>query len=95
MTCQQEIGGDLFVHHFLPSPQTTSDSAAYLRKFHRLLHNIVIISINKLLQRGGILITFRWVKQLNISAINKGNLFVALVFYGMVCLQNFIIFTKS
>ena len=35
-----------------------------------------------LLQRGRVLIAFGLVKQLNINAINKCNLFVALVFYG-------------
>ena len=73
----------LFVSSFLPSPQTVSDGVVCLRKFHWLLHNILIINTDKFLQRGGILIAFRQVKQLNTSAINKDNLFVALVFYGV------------
>ena len=40
--------------------------------------------MDKFLQRGGILIAFRWVKRLNISAMNKDYLFVALVFYGVI-----------
>ena len=36
------------------------------------------------LQRGRVLIAFWIAKQLNISAINKDNLFVALVFYGVI-----------
>ena len=36
----------------------------------------------KFLQRGRILITFRLVKHLNINAMNKDDLFVALVFLG-------------
>ena len=36
------------------------------------------------LQRGGILIALGLVKQLNINAMNKDNLFVALVFYGVI-----------
>ena len=35
-------------------------------------------------QRGRILTAFGLIKQLNISAMNKDNLFVALVFYGVM-----------
>ena len=35
-------------------------------------------------QRGRVLIAFWIAKQLNISAINKYDLFVALVFYGVI-----------
>lgn len=41
---------------FLPSPHAVSDGAVCLRKFHRLLHNLLIINVDKFLQRGGILI---------------------------------------
>ena len=41
---------------FLLSPQTTSDSAVCLCKFHCFLHNMLIINIDKFLQRGRILI---------------------------------------
>ena len=61
----------MFVLHFLPSPQTVSDGAVCLRKFHLVFHNILIINMYKFLQRGGILIAFGLVKQLNISAINN------------------------
>lgn len=37
-----------------------------------------------ILQRGRVLIAFWIAKQLNISAINKYDLFVALVFYGVI-----------
>lgn len=37
-------------------PQTVSDGAVCLRKFHCFLHNILIINIDKLFQRGRILI---------------------------------------
>lgn len=37
-----------------------------------------------LLLRGRVLTPLGLVKQLNINAINKDNLFVALVFYGVV-----------
>ena len=47
-----------FVSSFLPSPQTVSDGAVCLRKFHWLLHNMLIINIDKFLQRGRILIAF-------------------------------------
>ena len=46
----------LFVSSFLPSPQTVSDGVVCLRKFHWLLHNILIINTDKFLQRGRILI---------------------------------------
>ena len=72
----------LFVHHFLPSPQPVSDGAVCLCKFHLLLRNILITNIDEFLQRGRILITFRLVKHLNINAMNKDDLFVALVFLG-------------
>lgn len=49
----------MFIHHFLQSLQTVSDGAVYLCKFHCFLHNILIINIDKFLQRGGILIAFR------------------------------------
>ena len=42
----------------LPSPQTVSDGAVCLRKFHWLLHNALIINIDKFLQRGRILEAF-------------------------------------
>ena len=35
-------------------------------------------------QRGRILTAFGLIKQLNINAMNKDNLFVALVFYGVI-----------
>lgn len=38
-----------------PSSQPVSDGAVCLRKFHCLLHNILIIIMDKLLQRGGVL----------------------------------------
>lgn len=40
--------------------------------------------MKQFLQRGRILITFRLVKHLNINAMNKDDLFVALVFYGVL-----------
>ncbi len=40
----------------LPSPQPVSDGVVYLHKFHQSLHNLLIINMNKFLQRGGILI---------------------------------------
>ena len=40
---------------FLPSPQTVSDGAVCLCKFHCLLHNILIINVDKFLQRGRVL----------------------------------------
>lgn len=40
----------LFVHQFLPSPQTVSDSAVCLRKFYWLSHNALIINVDKFLQ---------------------------------------------
>ena len=46
--------------------------------------------MDKFLQRGRILIAFGLVKQLNINATNKDNLFVALVLYGAVCLRKFL-----
>ena len=49
----------LFVSSFLPSPQTVSDGVVCLRKFHWLLHNILIINTDKFLQRGGVLIAFK------------------------------------
>lgn len=52
------IAKDLFVQQILPSPQTVSDGAICLDKLHRLLHNILIINMDKFLQRGGILIRF-------------------------------------
>ena len=36
-------------------PQTVSDGVVCLRKIHSLLYNALIISIDKFLQRGGIL----------------------------------------
>ena len=72
----------LFVSSFLPSPQTVSDGVVCLRKFHWLLHNILIINTDKFLQRGGILLAVRQDQQLNTSAINKLSLFIALVIYG-------------
>ena len=47
-----------FVSSFLPSPQTASDGVVCLRKIHLLLHNILIINIDKFLQRGRILMRF-------------------------------------
>ena len=47
----------MVVHYFLPSPQTASDGVVCLRKIHLLLHNILIINIDKFLQRGGVLIS--------------------------------------
>lgn len=47
----------MFVPLFLPSPQTASDGVVCLRKIHLLLHNILIINIDKFLQRGGVLIS--------------------------------------
>ncbi len=46
----------MFVPSFLLSPQTVSDGAVCLRKFHWLLHNVLIINIDKFLQRGRVLI---------------------------------------
>lgn len=40
--------------------------------------------MKQFLQRGGILIAFGLVKQLNTNAMNKDYLFVALVFYGVL-----------
>ena len=45
-----------FFPAFLPSPHAVSDGAVCLRKFHRLLHNLLIINVDKFLQRGRILI---------------------------------------
>lgn len=36
-------------------PQPVSDGAVCLRKFHQLLHNMLIINTDKFLQRGGVL----------------------------------------
>ena len=44
---------------------------------------MLIINVDKLLQRGRVLAAVNWLIQLNISAMNKDNLFVALVFYGL------------
>ena len=49
---------NFFVQTFLTSPQTVSDGAVCLRKFHWLLHNVLIINIDKFLQRGRILTLF-------------------------------------
>ena len=40
---------------FLLSPQTVSDGVVYLHKFHQSLHNLLIINIDRFLQRGRIL----------------------------------------
>ena len=42
-----------------------------------------------ILQRGRVLTASRPSEQLNINAMNKGDLFVALVFYGVVCFNEF------
>lgn len=44
----------------LPSPQPVSNSAVCLCKFHWLRCNILIINIDKFLQRGGVLTTGRF-----------------------------------
>ena len=49
---------------FLLSPQTVSNGAVCLRKFHWLLHNILIINIDKFLQRG-------WVLKFPVTRITK------------------------
>ena len=46
----------MFVHQFLLSPQSVSNGAVCLHKFRLLLYNILIININKFLQRGRVLI---------------------------------------
>ena len=45
--------------------------------------------MDKFLQRGRVLTASRPSEQLNINAMNKGDLFVALVFYGVVCFNEF------
>ena len=42
----------------LTPPQTVSDGAVCWRKFHLLLHNVLIINTNRLLQRERILTAF-------------------------------------
>ena len=71
----------VFIHQW---PPPVSNSVVYLHKFHQERANILIINIDKFLQRGRILIAFGWIKQLNTSAMNNNNLFVALVFYGVI-----------
>lgn len=46
----------MFAHHFLPSPQTVSDSAVCLCKFYCDLTNYLIFRVQPILQRGRILI---------------------------------------
>ena len=58
MVVRKILSNILFVYPFLPSPQTASDGVVCLCKFHGLLHNILIINIDKFLQRGRILIAF-------------------------------------
>ena len=48
---------------------------------------MLIINIYKLLQRGRVLTASRPSEQLNVNAMNKGDLFVALVFYGVGLFQ--------
>ena len=67
----------------LPSPQTVSDGAVCLCKFRKNLTKYLILNMWSILQRGRVLTAFRLSEQLNVNAMNKGDLFVALVFYGV------------
>lgn len=48
----------LFVHQFLPLPQTVSDSVVCLCKFHCDLTNSLKFNMQAILQRGGVLAAF-------------------------------------
>lgn len=68
---------------FLQSYLIVSDSAVCLCKFHCDLTNSLKFNMQAILQRGRVLTAFRPSEQLNVNAMNKGDLFVALVFYGV------------
>ena len=55
---------------FLPSHHAVSDGAVCLRKFHRLLHNLLIINVDKFLQRGRVLSLFWRQRPQNTRLIN-------------------------
>ena len=72
---------NLFVHPIL---LIASDSAVCLCKFHQNLTNGLKFNMQAILQRGRVLTAFRPSEQLNINAMNKGDLFVALTFNGVI-----------